>query len=59
MKKRPAPETEEVETLESAARNFLDTISEMTTEDFRVGKDSDARRRLARALGLEEGDYAL
>lgn len=41
------------------ARHLLDTICEMTTEDFSKGADRKARLRLARALGLSEAAYGL
>lgn len=45
--------------IERAARNFLDVICEMTSEQFARGEDREARLRLARALGLSEAAYGL
>jgi len=74
MEKCPALETKEAEEstkddlacrelrcreIRNAASWYLDTLCEMTSDEFAHGADRDARLRLVRALGLPVEDYAL
>lgn len=43
----------------AAALDALETLSDMTTEQFSRGDDRAVRRRLAKALGLDPQDYSL
>lgn len=43
-------EIKEIAKLCTAARGFLNTIDNMTTDEFSIGKDRETREELRRAL---------
>jgi hypothetical protein len=53
----PVPEGEEA--LRALLRETLDTLSEMTSDNFACGADRPLRRKIAVTLGLDPGDFSL
>jgi hypothetical protein len=49
----------DIEALVIAARDMLEALADLTTEQFSHGEDRPERRALAYALGLDPDEYSL